>query len=86
VGQYLRDLGSAVEVEAHDGQRGTELATGRHGGHGSASPFPVKGRRTGGANARTSTRGKGDSVSILGSDEEVAVRAIDDEAELGWRR
>jgi hypothetical protein len=59
VGQYLRDLGSAVEVEAHDGQRGTELATGRHGGHGGTSPFPVKGRRTGGANARTSTRGQG---------------------------
>jgi hypothetical protein len=30
--------------------------------------------------------GKGVSISILGSDEEVAVRAVDDEAELGRRR
>jgi hypothetical protein len=40
------------------GNRGTELATGRCGGRGGASPFPVKGRRTRGAITRTSTRGR----------------------------
>jgi hypothetical protein len=54
------------------GNSRTGLTMGRCGGHGGASPFPTKGRRTREANARTSTRGDGKVISILGSAEEVA--------------